>query len=139
MATFNEIKQKFVNLDYPELLAIAKDNAAKLLPVFKSLADDGNGAVFLLLFFGTCFAADGKFTELEYKFMSDLTGINDYDALKGIVQSSYDNDSVALADRIFDKCPAELKAELLSLCLCLVSVDETISGAENAFLQRLID
>ncbi len=139
MATFNEIKQKYVNFSYAQLLDIAQSNLSKLMPMFNTVADDGKGIKFLVVFFGACFSADGKFTELEYRFMSDLTGVSDYDTLKGIVQASYNNNSAALADRIYDACPTSLKPELLSLCLCLVSVDETITSDENAFLQRLVD
>lgn len=139
MATFNEIKQRYVNLSYSQLLGIARENLSKLMPMFNTVADDGKGIKFLLVFFGACFSADGKFTELEYRFMSDLTSVGDYDTLKGIVQASYNNNSAELADKIYDVCPASLKPELLSLCLCLVSIDETITKEENAFLQRLVD
>ena len=104
--------QDYVNAPYDVLLAVANDSLAKVMPVFNEIAEDGNGASIVLPFICTALAVDGKFSELEYKFIKDLLEID----------QSYDY----------------FKSALLSFCLAFVSVDEKISKEENAFIAKLM-
>ena len=139
MATFNELMQNYVNLPYSQLLSIARNSLLKITPVFNKIADDGNGAKYVLPIICCSLAVDGKFTKLEYKFITDLIGDVDYDTVLAVVQQNYSENAQQYADNVLDACGDDLKLELLTLCLCLTAVDETISREEAAFIKRLID
>ena len=136
---YEKILQDYVNAPYDVLLAVANDALAKIMPVFNEIAEDGNGAGIVLPFICTALAVDGKFTELEYKFIKDLLEIDQsYDYFKTVVQNYYSDEWINAVDGLIDSCPDELKNSLLSFCLAFVSVDEKISKEENAFIAKLM-
>ena len=109
------------------------------MPVFNRLADDGNGASIVLPFICTTLAVDGRFTELEYRFVKDVTGVSQsYDDFKSVVQNFYSDEWVSSIDKVIDACPSDVKESLLSFCLAFVAVDETITREENAFIAKLL-
>ena len=138
MADLNELLQDYVNLDYNSLLSIANNSLSEIMPIFNELADDGNGAKFLLPFICTSLAVDGKLSKIEYKFVCDLIGDMDYDVVLSNVQEHYSDSSVELVDNMCDACPDDLKTSLLAFCLAFLAVDETISREEVAFIKRLL-
>ncbi|MBO5789386.1 MAG: hypothetical protein J6R42_05515 [Clostridia bacterium] len=138
MASLKELLQEFVNMDYSELLGIAQSSLSDVLPVFNQIADDGEGIGLVIPFICTSLAVDGKFTELEYKFLCDLIGNIDYATARDAVQSSYNDESINLVDQVIDSCPDDLKATLLTFCTAFLAVDETISREEVAFITKLI-
>ena len=112
---FNALMQEYVNKSYDELLSIANNALGIAMEIFNGIAKDGNGAPYVVPFMSTTLAIDGKFTELEYKFLNDLLGGGvDYDAAKANVQSHYSDDAINFVDQIIDACPAEMKAVLLT-------------------------
>lgn len=136
---YNKLLQDYVNAPYDVLLAVANDSLAKVMPVFNEIAEDGNGASIVLPFICTALAVDGKFSELEYKFIKDLLEIDQsYDYFKSVVQNYYSAEWINAVDGLIDSCPEELKTALLSFCLAFVSVDEKISKEENAFIAKLM-
>lgn len=138
MADLSELLQDYVNLDYNSLLAIANNSLSEIMPVFNELADDGNGAKFVLPFICTSLAIDGKLSKIEYKFVCDLIGDMDYDVVLSNVQEHYSDSSVEFVDNVCDACPDALKTSLLAFCLAFLAVDETISREEVAFIKRLL-
>ncbi len=140
MASFQEILQKYVNLDYEDLLSLAKKNFEKIMPYFNSIAKDGNGSSVCVAFISACLAADGELSTLEIRFVNDLVGSHLTRAeLFGITQELIDGGAFDLADAVYDACPAEIRNDLLSFCLCFCAVDESISTKELAFIKRLLD
>lgn len=137
----NDIIQKYVDLDYNRLLEIATGNMQKILPYFeKTVKDDAQCNEAIMLFLGTVLATDGKFTDLEYKFLNELLGGDmDYKRAKKFVASNYSDDNEDYADSIFDACPDEIKSELLSLCLCLAAVDETVTREETRLIKKFME
>ena len=136
---FNALMQEYVNKSYDELLSIANNALGLAMNVFNEIAEDGNGAPYVVPFMSTTLAIDGKFTDLEYKFLNDLLGGGvDYDAAKANVQSHYSDDAVEFVDKIIDACPSEMKAVLLTLVTCFAAVDETISVDEKRFILKLM-
>ena len=133
----NEILQDFVNEPYETLVDMAKAAIVDLTPVFDKVADDGQGAKFIVPFFATSLAVDGKLSDLEYKFVCDIFGDLTYDEVKDLVEAHYSDKMVALVDDLADSCPVELKSKLLTLCCCFLAVDETISRDEVAFVYKL--
>ena len=136
--TLNQILQDFVNEPYENLVSMAKSAIGELTPIFNEIAKDGNGAKFVVPFFATSLAVDGRLSELEYKFVCDIFGDMSYNDVKALVESHYSDDMIALIDGLADSCPVELKSKLVTLCCCFLAVDETISRDEVAFVKRLL-
>lgn len=136
---YNQLMQQYVNAPYEVLLAVANASLNKVMPFFSSFADDGNGAGIVLPFICISIAADGKFSELEYKFISELLGIDkSYDYFKTVIQQYYSDRWLEAIDKLIDSCHDEVKESLISLCLSIVAVDEKISREENAFIAKLL-
>ena len=139
MNKFTELLKEYVNKSYDELLQLAKNALGVLLPAFEEI-QPGKSTTFVLPFICTSLAIDGKFTELEYKFLNDIFGSNvSYEDAKKLVNVHYDADILELVNDLIDSCGAELKAALLLFCLCFTAVDETISREEAAFISILLD
>lgn len=136
--TLNEILQDFVNEPYESLVGIAKASIANLAPIFAKIAEDGKPAKFIIPFFATSLAVDGKLSELEYKFVCDVFFDMPYEEVKQLVQMHYSEKMVSMVDQLIDSCPVELKSQLVTLCCAFLAVDETISREEVAFVQRLL-
>lgn len=140
MASFQEILQEYVNLSYEDLLSLAKKNFAKIMPCFNSIAKDGNGGSVCVAFISACLAADGELSSLEIRFVNDVTNSQlTREELFNITQEFIDGGAFALSDAVYDACPAEVRGDLLSFCLCFCAVDETISANEVAFIKRLLN
>ena len=134
-----ELLQNYVNKSYEELVALAKNSLSILIPYFHSLnAELGDKAI--IHFILTALAVDDGFSELEYKFLCDVLNTNEsYDKIKGVVAKNANDQSIALADTIFDNIPNDnVKAELLNLFLCIIAIDETISPTETAMFSKLL-
>ena len=90
---FNALMQEYVDKSYEELFEIASKSLEISMEVFNKIAKDGNGAPYVVLFISTTLAMDGKFTELEYKFLNELLGGNvNYENAKANVQSHYSDE-----------------------------------------------
>ena len=142
----DELLQAFVNADYEELVDVAKESIQVVYPYLEKVFKDEDvsedfSAKVLLHFIYTTFAADGEFTELEYKFYRDLTGTSaSYADVKSSMADFEGEDDAALADQLFDEIvdDNDARAALLKLCLAICAVDETISAAEVKFIVRLL-
>ncbi len=137
--SFEQLMQNYVNAPYSVLLNVAREAVNTAMPVFAKVSKDGNGASILLPFLCVVVAVDGKFSELEYKFIQDVTGIDEtYDGFKNFIQQFYTDEWVETIDNMVDACPDEIKNTLLSFALSLAAVDETITRVETAFIAKLI-
>ena len=136
---FNALMQEYVDKSYEELFEIASKSLEISMEVFNKIAKDGNGAPYVVLFISTTLAMDGKFTELEYKFLNDLLGggVN-YESAKANVQSHYSDEAFDLADKIIDSCPDDFKSILLMLVTCFAAVDKTITVDEARYIAKLM-
>ena len=106
---YNQLMQQYVNAPYEVLLAVANASLNKVMPFFNSFADDGNGAGIVLPFICISIAADGKFSELEYKFISELLGIDkSYDYFKTVIQQYYSDRWLEAIDKLIDSCHDEV-------------------------------
>ena len=137
MATFEELLQHYVNLDYEDLLATAKKAIVELIPVCKEVDKDNDGFMMLTSIMLTAIGADGVLTNLERTFLKDALGVDDDTVSKFI--KLYDRRMVELVDQFADKISHEVKVNVLTLVLCIASVDEKISREETAILRKLLD
>ena len=136
---FNALMQDYVDKSYNELYDIASKSLSIAMDVFNKIAKDGNGAPYVVLFISTVLAMDGKFTELEYKFLNDLLGggVN-YESAKANVQSHYRDEAFDLADKLIDSCTDDFKTVLLMLVTCFAAVDKTITVEEARYIAKLM-
>lgn len=137
MATFEELLQHYVNLDYEDLLATARKAIVELLPVCKEVDKDNDGFMMLTSIMLTAIGADGVLTNLERTFLKDALNVDDDTVSKFI--KLYDSRMVELVDQFADKISQEVKVNVLTLVLCIASVDEKISREETAILRKLLD
>ena len=133
-----KLLQEFVNTPYEKLLGMASVSLEKLMPIFNSFQNDGNGARAAVVFISCCYAADGKFTDLEYKFLCDLIGNVDKETVTGFINSCTP-EIYAMVDQLIDSLDSENKAAMLTLLTCFLAVDETITAQETALIKKLIE
>jgi hypothetical protein len=140
MANLNQLLQKYVNMDYDELLDLAKFSLSQFLDtVLEKTGADGASKICAVMT-AACLGADGKLSPLENKFFNDLLGVNDsYSDNLEFVRSLGTEEARELVDGLVDAMSSEDKAAAISFCLCLLAVDETITRDEVAFIDRLID
>ena len=122
---YNTLMQEFVNKDYSELLALAKEAMVRVMPVCKAVDEEHEGMAMLTAILLSAVAADGKLTGLDAAGVDKLTDL-------------YTGKMVDVTDVLADNCPNELKANILMLITCLAACDETISRDENAFIRKIM-
>lgn len=134
-----QILQDFVNESYENLVNMARAAFADIQTTFEKAAPGVNASTLLVALFATSLAVDGKLTELECKFVSELFDGVTYEETKQLVEAHHSAEMVAFIDEFVDGCPLEIKSKLLTLCCCFLAVDETISRDEVAFVYKLCE
>lgn len=135
---FNNVMKDFVNKSYEELLGVAQQALSVSMDFFAQFDKERNGANAVVAFMGTMFAADGKFSALEYQLLKDLVGDIDYDTAKATVQSYYSDEWENAVDQLIDACDSDMKSTILVLVTCFAAVDETIKVEEQRFIAKLL-
>ena len=137
MATFEELLQHYVNLDYSVLVATAQKAIVDLLPACEAVDKDNKGFMMLTSIMLTAIGADGTLTALERSFLRDVLKLDDDTISKYI--KLYDSRMVDLVDSFADKISKDIKVNVTTLVLCVASVDEKISREETALIRKLLD
>ena len=140
MATLSEIMQDYVNLPYSDLLAIANRSLGDLVEALeKNVEREDLRTHAVILLMSACIGVDGRFSELEYKFVCDILGKqHDYNSLKSMIAEIGDSEGRDVIDGLLDAF-SDIKKPALAFCLCFLAVDETITREEVAFLNKLLD
>ena len=136
MATFNELMQKMVNTDYPDLVAFAQEAATRLMPHCKAVDKEYDGFFMLTALILSSIGADGVLTGLEKKMLTDALGIEEENIQKLI--GMYDSRMVELADHFVDNMGSDVKADALMLITAFAAVDEKISKEETGLIKKLM-
>ncbi len=141
MATnYDKLLQDFVNMDYNDLVNYASNLVSPICQGLEKISGDEDAIDFFITVIFSTMAVDGNFTELEYRFISEVFNLNrSYDSLKEQVASYYDAEWLSIANQIVDVVDEKTKTKLIAFCLCVASVDERISREENAFISMLLD
>ena len=137
----NDFLQDMVNKSYDELLDMARGGLQVIVPKLQARVDDEDmPAQLLIMLMFTALAADGKASDLEAKFISDLFPGTSYSAAKEATSAHYGEKMAELTDKFVDACndDPELRAALITFTCIFLAVDETISRDEVAFLKRLM-
>ncbi|MBP3371093.1 MAG: hypothetical protein J6L88_01045 [Clostridia bacterium] len=137
MSALNDILQKIVNQDYPDLVKLAKTSAANLLPVCKQVDPDNKGALMLSAIMLAAIGADGKLTALEQRFLGDVLDMSPSQIDR--YTDLYTGNEEELVDKLADAVNSSLKADIVMLVASICAIDETISRDETALIRKLID
>ncbi len=144
MSKFNTLLQNYVNMSYDELVDMANENLHDLFPAlekfFKDFPGEDPTTQIVVMLLANCLGADSKLTALECKFVNEILNANhSYDTLKDLIAMHCNDDAEEVLDNLVDALDRSATSSLLSFCLCLLAVDETISRDEVAFFTRLMD
>ena len=144
MSKFNTLLQNYVNMSYDELVDMANENLHDLFPALEKFFEDFPGedptTQIVVMLLANCLGADNKLTALECKFVNEILNANhSYDTLEGLIAMHCNDDAEEVLDNLVDALDSSATSSLLSFCLCLLAVDETISRDEVAFFTRLMD
>ena len=137
MSKFDQLLRQYTALSYDELLSFAKRCYGELTSELQAPGRGGEDAVLSL--FAACMGADGKLTRPEHTFINDLTDVaRSYEDTLSLIRSMGATQCRRTADILADSLPSSKKAALISLCLCFVAVDHSISAGEAEFIQKLM-
>ena len=141
MADFNQLLQNYVNQPYEELLGLARYSLAQAsdeISDFFSGNDELHAKAYMVIT-AACLGADSKLTTLEYNFLKDLLDMDvSYDDMKSMIEALYGDEAMELTDQLADSLSNDAKSALISFCICLLAVDETISREEVDFIAKLM-
>ena len=126
--------QRLVNEDYDTLLEYARISVGKLMPVFKVVDPDHEGALMFVLLVRTALGADGTLTALERKFVCEAFSLSE-DSFKTILAM---DGNEALVDKFADALPSEQHADVVMLITTIAACDKTITRDEAAFIERVL-
>ena len=132
--SLDELLQKFVNMDYDELLTAAKEGLMLSHNIFARYSDEEHATVGVVTFLAAAIAVDGTFSAIEKKLIRDLFGEVDF---MGILRTIDDEDYDSL-DKIVDRLSDEEKNTLCLFAAYILAVDEHINADEYKYLVKLI-
>lgn len=140
MFDFSKICKEFENMSDSDRKATLARDSAVILPALSSL--NGDGTLEFLLFVMTSCAADGRLDREEYKLFCDVTGIAlDYNTACEMVSAATQKESRNAVDMIVDifgLLNDDIKASMISFCLCFCAANGKIDGKEKRFIKKLI-
>lgn len=136
MNEFGDLLQEIVNMEYDELLVMAKTSLENLMPTFKLLDKENNGVFIVVAVVLAAVGSDGKLTPTEKSFVCDLLNLEP-DTVSNMIKM-YDGRELDMADRIADSLNSDLKASMISFVAAIAASDESIKADEVKFLKRLL-
>lgn len=139
--TFEGLMQKMVDLSYDERLAVARHNFFKLcstLPCFFG-DDQATASQAILVLVTASLGADGVLTEEECRFFNNLMGSNhSRETLLNTVTNFDYAESVEVVEELADTVDEDTRTSLLTLCLCFLAADRSITPGESDLIERLM-
>ena len=132
MFEFDKLCREYENLTYEERLDILTDMAGVIVPAIEELK--GKRKDFFMLVSAAC-AADGKLDPEEYSLFKESTGLDlDFDEAAETIRQIRGKDLAEQANELDE----DVKAAMVSYCLCICSADKRIGLQERSFIRRLI-
>ena len=140
MSKLQTLIQQYVSLSYDELLAFARRSYRDL---YEELNHPGRSRESMgdsiLMLMAACMGADGKLSPEEHRFIGDLLETREsYEDTLRRVRSLSAKECRRRADTLADSLPSAQKASLISLCLCFMAADGTVTEEEVEFIQKLM-
>jgi len=139
MFEFEKLCHKYEDMTYEERRDELQELSRSIIPALMLLP---NGLeAFKILIRAAC-AADGELQGAEYTLVSSATGIDiGFENAEFLVNNTNNKALKELADvivDIFGDLDLNIKADMVSFMLCIVSADNRITLKESMFIQKLI-
>ena len=142
MTKLKELFEQYLSLDYDQLLSRARELFSEVSAAFKrAFGTENSAAQALLITIFSCLSIDGKLTDDECRFLSDIFGFTkSYDEINNTVESLVGAvGGYMVAYRAASLLTAEERKDLVSFCLCFLVIDKELSENETAFIKKLLD
>ena len=139
MFEFEKLCHKYEDMSYEERRDELTELSKSIIPALMLLP---NGIeAFKILIRAAC-AADGELQGAEYTLVASATGLDiGFENAEFLVNNTNPKALRELADVIVDvfgDLDLEVKADMVSFMLCIVSADNRITLRESMFIQKLI-
>ena len=139
MFEFEKLCHKYENMTYEQRRDELTELSKEIIPALMLLP---NGIeAFELLVRAAC-AADGELQGAEYTLVASATGLDiGYENAEMLVNNTNPKALKELANVIVDvfgNLSLDIKADMVSFMLCIVSADNRITLKESMFIQKLI-
>lgn len=139
MFEFDKLCKEYETLTYDERRLTLSSLSDIVLPAIEKVTHGTES--FELLVLASC-AADGKLGVEEYSLFKDATGMDfSYDAAEELIKNVKGKNLFDAADVVVDTFGTinpDVKAAMVSFCLCLCSADNKVTLKEKAFIKKLI-
>ena len=137
----NELLLKLIEEPYDDLVRATKELSIEInnamLELFDKKGEDKN---FLFIYFGNSIVADGKFSDLEKKFILDVTNFTEENLSKVYsLLKEQQKQNTEYAKTIFKYLDLEIQAKIIVYCACFLAVDKITSIDEVEFIQELLE
>ena len=127
-----------LGLSYRDLENFAGNNYVQVYNYMKRDYDGEKVNTLLIGSIFTCVAADGKFNDGEWKFISSFIGGYSYDEAYAVAGEFYNNEAQSIVRDLLGLFPYEIKEAFVKLCLAVLAVDKRIADNEIAFLNNIL-
>ena len=137
MEKFKVLMKKYVNMDYDELVVLAKTSLGECRDLLTKVDSKYNGAIAVVTMVNASLMADGKLSAKEIRFLRDVMGMEE-DDVKTLV-SRFTGKEYEVIDMMADLASVEEKMAIINFIATITACDEKISAGESAFLLKIIE
>jgi len=136
MEKLQDLLQKYVNADYTSLLRQADLDLTALtqLLLAKNVDQKDLSSIFYTII-NLTIAADGQFSSLEAQFLKDLFQIESFQMFS---RETVEANTNSFLEQLLRTLNLEERTYLIDFCVCLLSIDKTITREEYTFIQKLL-
>ena len=137
----NELLLKLTEEPYDDLVRATKELSIEINNAMLELLDKkGEDKNYLFIYFGNSIVADGKFSDLEKKFILDVTNFTEENLSKVYsLLKEQQKQNTEYAKTIFKYLDLEIQAKIIVYCACFLAVDKITSIDEVEFIQELLE
>lgn len=137
----NELLLKLIEEPYDDLVRATKELSIDINNAMLELLDKkGEDKNYLFIYFGNSIVADGKFSDLEKKFILDVTNFTEENLSKVYsLLKEQQKQNTEYAKTIFKYLDLEIQAKIIVYCACFLAVDKITSIDEVEFIQELLE
>lgn len=137
----NELLLKLIEEPYDDLVRATKELSIEINNAMLELLDKkGEDKNYLFIYFGNSIVADGKFSDLEKKFILDVTNFTEENLSKVYsLLKEQQKQNTEYAKTIFKYLDLEIQAKIIVYCACFLAVDKITSIDEVEFIQELLE
>ena len=137
----NELLLKLVEEPYENLVRAVKQLSNEINDaMLELLGVKGEDKNYLFIYYGNSLIADNKLTDLERKFIIDVTNFAE-ESLDEIFRVFKENkiENMKYAKKIFSLLSLDIRSKIIVYCTCFLAVDKMTSIDEVEFIQELLE